>query len=656
MTATGKRKYPAYAAILVAVLAAFGNSLQNELVSDDLSQIAGNPDIRSLSNLPVIFTTGIWHTDTFAGAMYRPVAFLSWMLEYSLAGAAPFLYHLDNVILHFLCTVMVFAVVGLLVKDGKTPLYAALVFAVHPVHTEVVAWVACRMELLYTLFGLTSFWLFVKRDEKRGYLLLSCLSYAAALLSKEAAASVPLFIFLYLYFFVHKGTAGSRVLRSVTPLYPYIAVTLAYAALRAHVIGFGHLTSDILENYEGFSRYDMFLVMCRAFYEYIRLSFLPFNLNAEYLFRAEPSFLSVRVLLPILVFAASVAAAVKKDAGDGFKLVTFSSLWFFSGLLPVSNIIASGNIMVERALYLPSLASCLLIGLAVSRVQESGRIPRARELAGVSLALVLVVYSSMSIKRNAFWATQKRINEEAVKMYRHRIEVFPDNVKPYIQLAGLSSELGDYGPEPEAALVRAKSLDPSMPETYYMLAGIYMRRSEPDRALDEVAGAIRLKPAPEYYYLAGQALEKLGRYGEAVSMLDRALEMTPGNDAYHAFKGRLLMEAGDDDSALSSYEKAGRLNPGNYDSFLMQGIILDSKRQFGPAIENIRKAVSLRPDIPDLHYFLAVAYLDAGDPGQAKEELEKAVALRPDYREAVELLGDMPDGQGRTVTPQAPPG
>ena len=622
----------AFGLILAVVLLSYSNTLHHGFVSDDFPQILNNPDLRSLGNIPRLFTQGVWHSEDCGGGLYRPVAFLSWLIEYSVAGPHPFLFHLDNVILHLLCCVMVFLVLSN-ITSRTVSLLSALLFAAHPVHTEAVAWVACRMELLFTFFILVSFLIFIKIREDRIWTAASCASFAAALLSKETAIVLPLLLLVYGLVFegVHKDRRiAFKFLRDLSP---YLLTAAVYLIIRLYVVGLTGSTSQIYSNYEDFSAYRMFLIMCRAFYEYIRLGFLPFGLSAEYVFMPPVSMLDVRLLLPASLLAISIFAYFRGKLG---KVAFFGISLFFIGLLPVSNIIPSGIIMADRAMYLPSLGHCILIGLAV---QSAGtHLSWNRRWLAVPVVSILAVSITCTVLRNGFWKDQAHVDKAAISFMKNRISLFPGNPISYTQLAGIYMETGEYGAAPDKSLTEALRLQPDNDQAHAMLAECRFKSGDLAGALPEVDAALALKRDAGYYNLDGNILKGLKRPEEAAEMFQKAAALAPRSAASMVNLGNLLLERGDDNSAMEAFEKALSIDQANADALLGEGIILDSKRDFDGAVLKLKKAVRCSPENPDMHYFLGVAYQDAGRPDLAQAELKDALRLRPAFSQAAALL------------------
>jgi len=431
-----------------------------------------------------------------------------------------------------------------------------------------------------------------------------------------------------------------RPLELARRLWPYVAASAAFIYVRYIVLGAVGPQPHQQALY-GVSAYHRFLTMCRVLFEYIRLSVLPTGMGTDYLFPPTTTLLEPRVLFALALATALVFLTPRIIRTS--KTSTIAIAWFFIPLLPVSNIIPVGILMSDRAMYMPSLGACMLLGAALASTDRvfGERHGKALPPGALVLLAVLTMFIAGTLYRTPVWKDRQSVMEAYISYLKRNIGQYPDYTPLYRRLARVHVRFSDFGPDTERAVREASArIGPDDFEMHEFMAYVYSERGMPDDALREMMEAIRLNPGwAQYYYKAAVILSRLKRHEEAGAMLDRAIAANPVNDKYRMLMGDTLMEVGDDNAALKEYAEAAHLNPANHDAFLLQGIILDSQRRYDEAIEMIRHAVGLRPDIPDLHYFLAVAYLDAGLQGKAREELDEAVRLRPGYREAVELRG-----------------
>jgi protein O-mannosyl-transferase len=596
--------------ILCITFASYFTALSNGFAFDDVFLVYQNPVIRSWHNIPHLFAMDYWEHAGFKNTgLYRPLTMLSFLLEYSIVGLRPFLYHLDNFTLHFLCSILVYFTLKLMLKEDKVPFLTAMLFAVHPVHTEAVAWVSGRAELLWSFFALLSALFFLKKPVRPISVVLASLFFLLALLSKEGAIVLPVILAAYLVLFEKPDPGQSRASLLLRRLYPYALVFVIYMPVRLLVLGALGPTGfkQVFVNVTGFYS---FLFMCKSFTHYIRLSFLPFSLAAEYFFLPPDSLSEFVAFLPPLIIVLTIVFARRIMRFS--KTAFFGILVFFIALFPVSNIIPVGILMSERAMYIPVLGPCLILGVAFSKVAGCESLKNGRRYAILMIALILLIFGVNTAKRNPFWHDQRNYMEFRVKMVTHMIELIPNYQSYYFLLAEAYVGLDNYGPEAEKAALEAIRLGPKDHDSHFLLARIYLHQSRLDEALAEAMTAVGINPEdPETLNLASNILRALHR--------DKEAEMLSGE-------------------ALKQIDIAIRRSPDNGSLYKMQGIILGSKRRYTEAIEKLRKADELSPETPEIHYLLGVAYFGADQLDAARAELQKALELKPGYKEASDLL------------------
>jgi hypothetical protein len=220
-------------ALVVLCLVVFSKALTGAFVWDDQSQIVRNPDIRHLSTIGHAFGTGLWsfrYSDSSGAGYYRPLQTVIYTVVYSVAGLSPFAFHLANLILHCLATLAIFVIALQLGAPPTLALLGAALFATHPVHTEAVSWIAGVGDVACGVFYFGSLIAFLKylKSPKNKWIVLSVLSFAGALFSKEMAITLPAVLVLLLLFERAKDNSG----RTVSPfvIVPYIAAIVVYGA------------------------------------------------------------------------------------------------------------------------------------------------------------------------------------------------------------------------------------------------------------------------------------------------------------------------------------------------------------------------------------------------------------------------------------------
>ena len=229
---------------LLAIALAYIDTLRFQFVYDDLPQIVNNPLVHSWQYAPRYFIEHVWsQIPGLPGTYYRPV-FLLWLrLNHACFGLSPFAWHLTTLLVHLAVTVLVYRLLFRVIADRLTAAFAAVLFGLHPVHIEAVAWISGVSEPLNAILFLGALLAYVRARERRSplWLAASLVLYIVAMLSKETALVLPAFVLLYEWLY-HPGQAagppplGQRLRRAVLFLSPYVLLSLLYVALRIHVL------------------------------------------------------------------------------------------------------------------------------------------------------------------------------------------------------------------------------------------------------------------------------------------------------------------------------------------------------------------------------------------------------------------------------------
>ncbi len=457
--------------ILVLVVISYGNSVNNEFTYDDLPYIRDNKNITSLQYIDDIFTEPYPPHKPELG-LYRPLVEVSYMLDYALGlrktGLEPYgfqpeidttPFHITNILIHFAVCVLVFLIARRLFgKQGTVPFFAAALFAVHPVHVEVVASVVGRAESMATLFYVLALYCVVRSPLRGTYRskwqVAAWILFLCALLSKEMAITLPVLIALYLLHYRSEnikeaGAPRNTFLFLVVYLLPYAAVFILYMIIRLNVVGSPGI-SESSQYFYGHPELPPTASMLVVFLGYIKLLVFPDVLHNDYNFPIPfvdkiqvPAPSGMLEPLPLLSFVILITLI----AGGAYLLIRrrkpgFSILWILVTLFPVSNIIPFGDIMAERFLYLPSVGFCIAVAWMFSRfvTLPTGALPRLPTKTKIALALfaVIVVASTYrTIKRNIDW-------KNAIYLWRSVERIDPDNRDLYYGYAHAYENLRKY--------------------------------------------------------------------------------------------------------------------------------------------------------------------------------------------------------------------
>ena len=558
------------AIVLSVSVAVYFNSLFNDFVYDDSSQVLKNYWIRDVRYLPRIFAKSVWafQSAPIVSNYYRPIMNILYMANYHLFGLAPWGFHLVNVLFHAGVSVLVFFLAAWLcgvpspipASDPPAgagwkgllslPFVAALLFAVHPIHTEAVAWVAGLPDLSFSFFFLLSLLLYIRSTAEtqihRGFYSLSVASFFLSALSKEPALTLPLILILYDHL-LGDPEAGFR--GRWKRYLPYLAVAAAYFALRLYALG--GIAPE--KRHEHLSALQHVINVFPLFMDYLGKLLLPINLNAFHVFRPIQSLLEPKGILSVgaaIAFAAAMAVAYRRN-----KAVCFWLLLIVVPLLPAFYIRGLGlNTFAERYLYLPSAGFVVLAAMFLAHAAE--KLPRRTVALVGALALLTGLYSLGTVRRNAVWKSEYTLFEDTARKS-------PDSAIAQEKFATALMGRGRLDEAIERFKV-ALSLDYFLDDAHTNLGIAYYKKGMIDEAIEEERISIRLSPdMPEKHFNLAQQLADKQLWREAIQEYEIAIKLDPNFADAHNGLGFSYAMIGSLDKAIERFEAAARLAPEN---------------------------------------------------------------------------------------------
>ena len=314
--------------ILGVTFLAFSNSLSNGFAYDDTTQILGNLFIRDLKNIPKALVTETWYwrvqqdqdpnkQDKPSTPYYRPVFIVYLMLMWKLFGASASGWHVFNLILHLLASYLVFLVLERFTKDRRLAAIASLLFAVHPLRSESVAWISGLTDPLLAVFLISSFYVYVRyREEGRIKLMVGSLAlFTLAAFTKEPAVALPIFIGAYELFVVNQEQSlRERLKPAVKYSASFLFVSAVYFAARYYALGFALNNA----NFKSYPVYQVLLTIPLVIWKYIGLLLWPVDLSVFHATYMVKSPIDLRFILPFgadrLVLWAMAVAQVNPRA------------------------------------------------------------------------------------------------------------------------------------------------------------------------------------------------------------------------------------------------------------------------------------------------------------------------------------------------------
>lgn len=523
--------HPGRLALVVFVLAfgLYAHTISYDFVWDDRNLIVENPVVATLDGPAIarMFTGGFWASE-LGGNYYRPLTSLSYHIDYQLYGLNASGYHATNVIANAIVCALVFVFVYTLLGHGTLALVSALLFAVHPLHTESVAWISGRTDLLAAMWSLVALILYVRgrrAGARRTIVLgLSAVAFAFALLSKEAAAFLPAVAVVLELPPCRRFVASDRAGRRLLPTVPWLAVLVIYLVVRAQAIS---AETDYPAFAGGAVRFLGLPLSIIA--GYAAKLVLPLHLNAEYNAHIPESLVDAHILAGLAVLALIVAVCIRYRRRA--EIILGACILLF-GLTPVLNVIPLSEVSAERFLYLPSLGFVLMMagvvtGAFVSLRQQAGRkaawtpprVPAPRVIA-VLCALVAFGWVARTAVRAGDW-------RDEMTLFASTVATSPNSARAHLNM-GLAFQKVGRTNDAAASFRRAIEIDPDYAKALSNLAGIYASQGRVDAALPLIERASRREPGDDRLRVnLGVIYMQNQRFDDAAREFQRVLRDRP---------------------------------------------------------------------------------------------------------------------------------
>jgi protein O-mannosyl-transferase len=618
------------AVLLLGATLPYINTLFNGFVYDDNRQVLDNPYLKSFHYLPNVLGTTVW---SFVGAQgvsnyYRPMMTLGYMICYKLFGPLAYGFHLVNVALNAGVVCLVFVVARRLFDDRALAFVAALLFALHPVHTEAVAWIAAVTSLELTFFYLLTFWLFLNVARPEGgrsawVELAMATSFALTIFSKEQALTLPLVAMAYEHFYRDDRSRTSW--REKAGRYGVLwLMDVAYVLFRVERLG--AFAPQVQLSRLGW--YPCFLSAFVLIAQYVGKIFWPWKLCAYYVFHRGASVHDPRVVAGIAVLLA--CAVIFLALWRTSRTASFGFIWFFATLAPVLDVrFLAGNVFAERYLYLPSVGFAWLVGWAGMRLWRNTlqNRPYGRRGLVAAAVLVAVLFAVRVGARNRDW------HDDQI-LYAQTLKVSPDAIHIRENLGVVDWDHGDVtGAERQWRM--ALQINPNDPIALNNLGLVFAKRKQYAEASHYFRQAMLKKPDYTDPHLNLGSLElDLEEYEDAEQQLRAAAALSPLVPSCHNKLGKLYLEEGRFSEAEREFSRSVSVDP-NFEGYDGLGDVYLKRGRLAQAEQAFASALARNPFDAHAHFGLA---------GIAASDGRRALALK-EYARGFETDPNNPDAK-----------
>ncbi|PCH97054.1 MAG: hypothetical protein COB85_03010 [Bacteroidetes bacterium] len=645
-----------YIAIFLLAFGLYANTLGHKYTLDDKIVITENQfTTQGFSGISDLLTTDVFvgfygkEKNLVTGKRYRPLSLVTFAIEWQLFGKNPFMSHLINLLLYALTGMLLFTLMKMVLPDKldnpwylTTPLIIAAIYVAHPLHTEVIANIKGRDEILSLLGSLGALYFTLKWLDTKviKHMLLSLMCLFLALFSKENAITFLFVIPVTVHYFTNYSFKDN--MRSALAL---VGISAVYIAIRFSLLGIPDTAeaTELMNNpFVNSSTSDKFATIFYTFGIYLKLLFFPHPLTHDYYPFHIPivGWSNIWVLLSLLIYGLMAFWTIlgfktRKPSfyGIAFYLATFSV---------VSNVVFPiGSFMNERFMYFPTIGFAIILGIAFT-FGIYKHIPRNKNnmlLVNSILILMLVGYSYKTVSRNMDWKNDlslaladvvnspnsAKANMSAGLSLINRAENEKDAVKRNTIIQAITY------------LNKSLVLYPSYIQPMLLMGNAYYQIEEYENSLLYFEGCLKLRPN---YSFAVNNIEHVGDLGVrnknsalAVKSYGLLIKHTPNNYRLYLKLGQVYgRDLHNNVTALEYLKKALELSPGNIDVLNKLGIIYSMQGQNQLAIDAFSEVIRKEPTNANTLLNLGITYNNIGNTKLGEAYINKAIKADPSLK------------------------
>jgi Tfp pilus assembly protein PilF len=579
---TEKHSRQVFFLVIIITALVFSGSLKLGWTNwDDDLYIYENPLV-SKGTLKEIFTT------LPASNTYNPLVIASFALEWKLVKNSPFLYHLDNVLLHLLCTVLAllfFRSIGLSIWWSG---FAALLFGIHPMRVESVAWITERKDILYAIFCLATLLAYIRYivSGKSGQLLLTFIFFVFALLSKGVAMILPLVLILLDWYFQRKIE-----LKVIIEKVAFFGVSLI---VFLSSILFFVKKANVIPNKNPVNLFDQVILSGYAYVVYILKSIVPYVTCTIYPIPASLQAEHWTGAAMAIVIIVGALAVWRKHRFITFGLLFFTINVFFLLFLPFWA--SDSAFLNDRYTYIAYIG--LFFVMAMGMQQLSEKVPPSRLPIKVLAVAGLVILSILTVKYIPVWKNSETLWTYVIEKYPRKVAIAYLNRGSYWHKNN----------QPDKALEdcsTAIEINPEYLAAYRNRSVIYLERNDTERAFRDYNSYIEL----------------LQKYNTGADVVNLLLSEALSN------RGTIYSQIGLYEKALIDLDMAIKLDPLGFNNYLKRAFVYMQLREYDKAIRDFSLCHHSDPADPEIINNRGVCYFRSGDFKSALDDFNKAILL-----------------------------
>jgi len=578
---------------IIAFLPSFENGFTNW---DDNELVTSNTIIMDLSwhNIKTIFTT-------FYLSAYIPLTILSYSLEYHFFKLDPRAYHTTNIVLHLFNCLLVFWLIYKLSSNIYISFVTTILFAIHPLRVESVAWITGRKDVLYSFLFLGALlsYLYYRGKQVIKYYWLSLFLFILSVLAKGMAVTFPFVLLLCDYLF-HRKFNKYLLLEKI----PFFVIALVFGVIAI----LGERSFEDITTTSSFIFFDKVLIVSYGLLFYLTKIAVPVKLSCYYPYPEKiGGFLPPIFFFSFIIIVGLIIAVILTKKYT--RKVIFGSLFFLIAILPYLQLIRAGQLIANRYIYIPSIGLFYMVGTGFfwlyTRKLRSVNV--LKSVLGIIFIGIVGVLSFITFNQCRIW-------KDSMTLWNNVLDKYPN-----------------------------------VPVAYNNRGTVYYDKGEYDKAVTEFT--LALKYNPNYvraYYNLGITYDAKGEYDRAIIELNKALMVNPKYAAAYNNRGLIYGRVGEYDKAIADLTKALKINPKYAEAYCNRGITYGRIEKYDRAIVDFTEALRNDHKYAEAYYNRAIAYFLIKEYEKAWQDVRKSEGLGyPVDPNFLELLIETSKGQHR---------
>lgn len=555
---------------------AFSPVTKNDFINfDDPLYVTENPAVQKLNpeNVRSFFT------NQFVGN-YQPVVMLSYALQFKLFKMNAGGYHFFSLLFHLLNTALVFAIVFRLLKNSYAALITALLFGVHPLHVESVAWVAAQKDVFYSFFFFASIYFYIRnKDEgKAKFLILSLTCFILSVLSKAQAVVIPVVLILIDHF-----REGKFSVKQITSKTLHFALAVLFGLIAVAV----QKKAGAVQDFGYFSLGERVLFASYGFVNYLWQAVLPLKLSIFYPYPETNDKINSNwvYIAPVIIFALTAVVWMFRKRSP---VTVFGTLFFAVTIALVIQLIPVGDaIHADRYTYVSLLGLFIIAGYYFGKYFEE-----RKRLRPALTGLAVVYFSAIC------WLTYSQ-----TRNWKDSISIYTSSLKNH-----------------------------KAPIMYCNLGEAHFKAGKIQDALNDFSEAIKMKPRfPNAFRNRALVYQNLNDWKSAAADYGNALVYYPNEYSFYYFRANCFKNAEDYDNAIKDYTMAIGKGFSLIDSYYGRGEAYGRQGKLSESINDFTKVIQMNPKYDAAYNNRGIAYSMAGKFTESINDFNKAIELNPKF-------------------------